>query len=210
MITAVEITSVRVNCGTGANASAVSILATIDQCSPDKSDRGVGLQCVLPEIVVARSWCPSVRAAHVESHPCVDRLHKQCAALPKRCFGDVRRSARVDHVLLELFRVLEEQPRVRAHEIVGSDEECLTGPAHSGGLPVAVDGHQPVDLGDRELQRQHAFHSSMRSDRRDHPGRRLVRGLIVTEIGDPRRSRRCWTPSPFRRHRAGCCGGRAR
>ena len=43
---------------------------------------------------------------------------------------------------------------------------------------------RPVDLRDRELQRQHAFHAALRPDRRHQPRGGLVGGLVVAEVGD--------------------------
>ena len=113
-----------------------------------------------------------------------DRLHQRGAALADRLLGHLRRCARVDDVALELLGVLEEHPRVRAHQIVGPDQERLAGVTHAGGFPLLVDGHQPVDLGDRELQRQNAFHPALRPDRRHHPRGGFVGRLVVAEVGD--------------------------
>ena len=143
----------------------------------------VGLQGFVTEIVVGdqrAALTPLRQLGGLGRH----RLHQGGAVLADGVLGDVRRSSRVDDVALVGLGILEKQPGIGSHQVVGADDERLTGGAHAGVLPAAVDRHQRVDLRDRELQCQHAVDPAQRSDRRYEPCGRLVRGLVVAEVGE--------------------------
>jgi hypothetical protein len=75
----------------------------------------------------------------------LDWLYQRGAILADRVLGDVGRCTGFDDVALELLGVLQEQPRVRAHQPVRTHQERLAGLAHPGCFPLSVRGHQPVD-----------------------------------------------------------------
>ena len=115
----------------------------------------------------------------------LERLHQRGAALADRDVGDVRRGARPDHRPLVLLGVFQEKPGVRTHEEIGAAEDGLAGSAHADIGPSPVEGHQPVDLRDRELQRQNAIGLPGRGKFRDHPGgRRHLGRLVQFEVGE--------------------------
>ena len=183
MMRAVDNTRVRVNVGHGRERLSGVDLGDDRPVQPLKLDRCIGLQRFLPEVVVLddrAALAALSQAGRLGRH----RLHKRGAPLADGFLSDIRGRSRVDDVALELLGILQEHSRVRPHQVVGSDQERLAGPAHPRGFPLPVRCHQTTDLGDRELQCQNAFHSALRPDRRHHPGRWLVGGLVIAEVGD--------------------------
>ena len=92
------------------------------------------------------------------------RLNQGRAVLTDRVLGHVGRGARRDHVPLVGLRILQEQPGIGAHQIIGTDDERLTRGTHAGILPAPVHRHELVDLRDRELKRQNAVDPALRPD----------------------------------------------
>ena len=185
MIAVVDSTRVRVNVDTGANASEVSILAMIDQCSP-RAGRPVHRPAAFRGRDSRRGDQRAALAALRQSgrfgrH----RLHQRGAALPDRprrprragCPPRRRRACNRSG----FSRNSRESDRIRSSGPTRKVSPVLPMP---GRLPLLVDRHQPVDLRDRELQRQHAFDAPVRPDRRHHPGGGLVGRLVVAEVGD--------------------------
>ncbi len=141
---------------------------------PGHVDRRVRLQRLVAEIVVGRSACPAGPAGPAWSPRWRPAAPGWCRPAgspprPRRAVCPPRRRR-----ACKLSRVLEEQPRVRAHQVVGSDDERLAGLAHARLFPAPVHRHQPVDLGDRKLQREHAVDAALAA-RPATPSRRSVR-----------------------------------
>ena len=99
-------------------------------------DRRVGLQRLVTQVVVGDQGAALSSLRQLRGFG-RDRLHKSGPVLPDRFLGHIGRSAGLDDVALECFRILEEQAGIRAHQIVGTDDERLTGLAHPATLPTA-------------------------------------------------------------------------
>ena len=113
------------------------------------------------------------------------RLYQRRSTLPDGHVGDVRWGARRHDGLLVPLRILEEQPGIRPHQLIRAAQDGLARLAEPGLLPLLVEGHQPVDLRDRELQRQNTFRSAVPAQRGHHPrGRSVLGRLVELEVGE--------------------------
>ncbi len=144
--------------------------------------RGVGLQGAVAE-VVGGDQRSGLTALGCFGRLGPDRLDQDGRALPHGAVGHLRRRSGRDDVFAVGLRILEEQPRIGAHQVVLADQESLPGGAHSDPLPLSVGGHQPVDDGGRVFNRHDPDRTSRRSDRHQHPRGGLTGGQVLGEIG---------------------------
>ena len=111
-----------------------------------------------------------------------DRLIKDGGADSDRLIRHSGGCAGGDHGFSVGVWIFEEQPGIRAHPVVGSDQERLAGLSHPDPGPVPVERHDPVQHRQRKLHRQHSGRPAHLADRSDDPGRGLIDRKVAGEV----------------------------
>ena len=112
-----------------------------------------------------------------------DRLIKDSGADSDRLIRHSGGRAGGDHGCAIGLWIFQEQTGIRAHPVVGSDQERLAGLSHPDPDPVPVEGHDAVQHRQRKLHRQHSGRPAHLPDRSDDPGCGLIDRKVAGEVG---------------------------
>ena len=144
--------------------------------------RGVGHQRLRADVIARRVDAGLPRQRPVDRDG-VHRLQQHTVAGLDLSPGNGFRRTVGSHVGDEAFRITQQVPGDRAHQLVRPGQVGLPGTAETVGLPPLVPGHHGIDFGRPQLQRQRPVDAVGVADRRHDPGcGHAVGGRVVLEV----------------------------